>query len=846
MRIRDRLYGHCFMQLLSVAVTLAAAVSASAQAENAAPADADSGPPVSMSGFADEGVFDTYRAEERLVRTKFNWRTDGSYDMEAVVALAGQSMTITGKITPDSDGRFAKMQFDLPTGQQLFERDGATVRFSHKDTKRTVTLKKDALLFENVNPAFISSAVRRYDRAKGGAQTHRLFILNALSVQDATLEFIDTVERAVGGRDLKLARYKLSIPGVDLTVWAGSDGKIYFVDVPAQRSAYVREGYESLRTDEKADPMLSQPTFEVVEDRGVGVPMRDGIKLSTDIYRPKGEGKFPVILIRTPYKKEMSELDGKYYSRRGYVVAIQDCRGRFGSSGDWEPFVNEKADGYDAIEWLAVQPWSTGKVGMIGASYLGWVQWFALSQNPPHLTTIIPNVSPPDAFFNFPYEYGVFFIFGGIWWADIVASEATGDLSGVKMSAVFDKKYGKLLRDLPVIELDKKVLGGENKYWRMWIKHNTNDDYWARASFSQSLEKANIPVFHQSGWFDGDGIGSKLNYAALAKHGKSTQKLILGPWGHTPEAQRMLGDIDFGPEAAPDLPRMYLRWFDHWLKGIDNGINKEPLVSLFVMNTNKWVHGDKYPLPQTKFEKWYFGSSGQANTSKGDGKLTREVPSADSPPDKYTYDPGDPTPNPGFYEESEEEEKKEKAVEEQKKLAKKRHEKVTDARKDILVYTTDPFEQPYTFAGPISATLYAASSAKDTDWFVRLIEIESDGELHSLVEGRFRARFRESMSQPRLLEPGKIYEYTIDMWQTGMTVQKGSKLRVEIASASYPFFSRNLNTGGHNEMETAYVPANQTIYHDSKHPSHILLPVIPDFAGESQGGNAHVPGVGKN
>lgn len=827
------MYRHCSPQLTAAALTFAACTLASAQTE-IAPNDTDAGLPASMAGFSDEGVFDTYRAEERLVRTKFNWRTDGSYEMEAVVTLGGQTMTISGKITPDSDGRFARMQFDLPTGQQLFEREGANVRFSHKDTKRTVTLKKDALLFENVNPAFISLAVRSYDRAKGGPQTQQFFILNALSVHDATLEFIDSVERAVGGRDIKLQRYKLSVPGADLTVWAGDEGKIYFVDIPAQRSAYVREGYESLRMEEKSDPTLSQPTFEVTEDRGVGVPMRDGIKLSTDIYRPKGEGKFPVILIRTPYKKEMSELEGKYYARRGYVVAIQDCRGRFGSPGEWEPFVNEKADGYDAIEWLAVQPWSTGKVGMIGASYLGWVQWFALSQNPPHLTTIIPNVAPPDAFFNFPYEYGVFFIYGGIWWADIVATDATGDLSGVKMSAVFNKKYGKLLRDLPVIDLDKKILGGENKYWRTWIKNNTNNEYWARASFSQSLQNASIPVFHQSGWFDGDGIGSKLNYAALAKHGKSTQKLILGPWGHTPEAHRMVGDIDFGPEAAPDLPRMYLRWFDHWLKGIDNGIQKEPLVSLFVMNTNKWVHGDKYPLPQTKFEKWYFASGGQANTSKGDGKLTREAPAVDSPPDKYTYDPGDPTPNPGFYEESEEEEKEEKVVEEQRKLAKKWHEQVTDSRKDILVYTTDPFEQHYTFAGPISATLYAASSAKDTDWFVRLIEIEGNGELHSLVEGRFRARFRDSMSQPKLLEPGKIYEYTIDMWQTGLTVEKGSRLRIEVASASYPYFSRNLNTGGHNEMETAYVPADQTIYHDAKHPSHVVLPHIPEMNSEAQ------------
>ena len=798
-----------------------------AQEPTEPPREADAGPPASMAGFSDEGVFGTYRAEERLVRTQFTWRSDGSYEMEAVVSLGGQSMTITGVITPDSEGRFTRMSFELPTGQQLFEREGAEVRFTYKEMKRTFTLQRDALPFENVNPALLSLAVRGYDRDKGGKQPLRLLVLNALAVVEATLELTSEVERTVGGRDLQLVRYALSMPGADMDVWAGADGRIYLVDVPAQRSACVREGYEALRRDERPDPSLSQPTFEVVEERSIGVPMRDGVELSTDIYRPKAEGQFPLILVRTPYKKEMSELDGKFYARRGYVVAIQDCRGCFGSPGEWEPFVNEKQDGYDAIEWLAARPWSTGKVGMIGGSYLGWVQWQALSQNPPHLSTIIPNVSPPDPFFNFPYEYGVFFVYGGIWWADLMATGAAGDLSGAKMRAVFDKKYGKLLRDLPVIELDKKVLGGENRHWRRWIENNTNNAYWARASFSESLEGVKIPVFHQSGWFDGDGIGSKLNYAALARQGQSTQKLVLGPWGHTAEAQRMLGDTDFGPEAAPDLPKAYLRWFDHWLKGLDNGIEKEPLVSLFVMNTNKWVHGDSYPLPQTRFEKWYLASAGKANTSRGDGRLTREPPTDDAAPDRYTYDPADPTPNPGFYEESEEEEQREKSIEGEKQREKKHHQLVTNARQDILVYTSEPFAEPYTLAGPLSARLYAASSAKDTDWVVRLVELTKDGEVQALVEGRFRARFRESMSQPKLIEPGAIYAYDIDLWQTGLTFEPGSRLRVEVASASYPYFSRNLNTGGHNEKETEFVSAEQTIYHDAAHPSHVLVPMLP-------------------
>ncbi len=350
---------------------------------------------------------------------------------------------------------------------------------------------------------------------------------------------------------------------------------------------------------------IAQAEYEVTLDKDVGVPMRDGLKLATDIYRPDAEGQFPVILVRTPYKKEMNELQAKYFARRGYVYAVQDCRGRFSSPGKWDPFFNEPEDGYDTIEWLAAEPWSNGKVGMIGASYLGWVQWWAARENPPHLVTIIPNVAPPDPYFNIPYEYGAFFMFGAIWWADILEQDATADLSGKAFSEIMEKKYAKILRHLPVIELDEIVLGKKNPYWREWIQHPDNDDYWARASFLDHLDDLNIPVYHQSGWFDGDGIGSKLNYLAMNKHGHEYQKLVLGPWGHSASATRRgPRDTDFGPNAIVDLERSYVRWLDRWLKGVDNGIDREPLVSLFVMGTNKWLTGDVYPLPETEFTEF--------------------------------------------------------------------------------------------------------------------------------------------------------------------------------------------------------------------------------------------------
>jgi putative CocE/NonD family hydrolase len=575
--------------------------------------------------------------------------------------------------------------------------------------------------------------------------------------------------------------------------------------------------------------------------------MRDGVKLATDLYFPavkasagaaaaKVPEKLPVILVRTPYKKDMDEILGNFYAHRGYVLAVQDCRGRFGSQGKWEPFVNEPRDGFDAVEWLAARPWASGKVGMIGGSYVGWVQLWAASEKPPHLTTIIPNVAPPDPFFNLPYEYGAFFILGAIWWAEILEKEATGDLSGKAMAQIGERKYEKILKSLPVFDLDKKILGKKNAYWRQWIEHNTNDAYWARSNFMEKLKALDIPVFLQSGWFDGDGIGSKLNYAALKQSKNKAIKLVLGPWGHTDTSSSRLGDFDFGQEAAPDLQKMYVRWFDYWLKGIDNKILDEPLVQTFVMFSNKWLTGQTYPLPETKFTKYYLGSGRGANSSKGDGTLSASAPaqagaaSAVRGYEEYVYDPADPTPWPEYYFKSDEELKNEKdksvAVEEQKIKAKAFHQNVTDARTDILVFQTEPLGSPVSIAGPISATLYASTDAPDTDWYATLMDVDEKGEIFHLVRGVMRARFRNSMAKPELLEKGKVYKYELDMWQMGLTFQKGHRIRVEVASAMFPMFSRNLNTGGHNEKETKFRKATQKVYHTAEYPSHVLLPVV--------------------
>ncbi len=817
-----------FLALLAISAVPGPA--APVRAADATPKPAAAKPPAQplpLSGYQDEGTFYLFAKETRLAKITFKWRPDGSFESKSTLSMAGQSVDQSFKVTPDKDGRWVKLTADSPRAPATVERTGGVAKRTVKDKSTTVDLKPDTGLFENFSPVLMTQQVRLYDQKKGGKQTFPVLVVPGV-MADVALERKDPTERTVGGKDVKFSRYLYSMLGIDVTLWIDPAGKLVLADVPVQHAAYVREGFEALTRAPDADPLLSAPKYEVKVEKNVGVPMRDGVKLLTDLYRPQTAERCPTILIRTPYLKDMSEPQATFYARRGYVVAVQNCRGRFGSQGEWEPFVHEPKDGYDAVEWLAAQPWSAGKVGMIGGSYVGWVQWWAAAERPPHLVTIIPNVSPPDPFFNIPYEYGVFFLKAAIWWAEVLDKEVTADLSGAKFTNLMEKKYNKILRALPVVDLDKAVLGKENPYWRKWIAHPVNDDYWEQANFDDRLGDVKIPVFHQSGWFDGDGIGTKLNYLAMARHHHPNQKLVLGPWGHTDEAVRRTNDRDFGPEAVIDLQRAYLRWFDYWLKGVENGVKKEPLVSVFVMGTNRWVHGDTYPLPETRFEKWYLTGGGKANTSKGDGKLSPEPPAANAQPDRYAYDPADPTPDPEGYEEPDAPADKSKveASEEKKKKAEAYHAEVTDRRGDILVYSTGPLEKPLTFVGPLTAVLYASTSAKDTDWFVRLMEVDEKGKIFPLAEGKIRARYRETTKKPELLEPGKVYEYHVDLWHTGITIPKGKQLRVEVASASFPSFSRNLNTGGHNETDTNFVKAEQTVYHSKEYPSHVLLPVV--------------------
>jgi len=765
--------------------------------------------PASMAGWSDEGTFNIYANEERAGRMTFRWTPDGKFESTTTMFIAGQTSVSSVNLTPDSEGRWIKAVLDEPARKVVWERDGRQYKFTFPDKNGNAKGPDDVLTFESWTPPLMTLALHRFGAKGDASQTLPVMVLNADPLQSHSADLIverrETIDRVVRGKQLQLTRWTYAPPLGEYQVVADLDGRVYvatgctgFGDgIAPKNCAFVREGYEELRDGPVESGPISLPQYEVDVKPGFKIPMRDGVKLATDLYFPAGVAKAPVILIRTPYEKEMEELKGRYYARRGFVVAIQDVRGRFASEGDWEPFVHEAKDGYDTIEWLAGRPWSTGKVGMLGGSYLGMVQWSAASLHPPHLAAMIPNVSPPDPFHNFPFEGGSFALQASAQWLNIVETNATAEVSGVLLAKIHSMNFGEVLKSLPVIELDKAAFGHSPLPWRHWIEHSSPDGYWRETMFADKLKDCDVPVFNQSGWFDGDGVGTKFNYLAMASNHHATQKLIIGPWDHTDTASRAGDNRDYGPDAVIDLQRDYLRWFDHWLKGIDNGITNEPLVSLFVMGSNKWLRGPTYPLPQTRFEKLYLASG---------GRLSFNPPAGPEPADRYTYDPGDPTP-----------------VQE------------LDAppeRKDVLVYLTKPLEKPYTFAGPLSAVLYASSSARDTDWFVSVADVAKDGKASPLWStgsaGHVRARYRNSLVKAKLLTPGKTYEYKIDLWHTGVTIAKGHRLRVEISSASFPLFDRNLNTGGNNELDTRYVSAKQVIYHDAAHPSHIVLPMIPD------------------
>ena len=571
-------------------------------------------------------------------------------------------------------------------------------------------------------------------------------------------------------------------------------------------------------------------------ETNVAATMRDGTTLYADVYRPDGPGPFPTILQRTPYDKTAAlasqMLDPMKAAKAGFALVIQDTRGRFTSGGEFNCFIDDINDGYDTVEWAAAQPWSSGRVGMIGASYVGATQWLCAITRPPHLVAIAPNVTASNYHDGWTYQGGAFELGFNASWTLLQLTLANFKThSGVRsipqarqaelvksVDSMTDAFLHLPLKDLPHLN------GGLADYYFDWLAHPSFDDYWKKLCIEDQHSNITTPALNIGGWYDIFLGGTIRNYLgmrqnAATEEARNGQKLIIGPWQHSSRGTSMAGSHYFGVAAdalALGLDEIHLRWFNQWLKGEDTGMLDEPPVRIFVMGDDVWRDENKWPLARAQTTSYYLHSGGNANTLHGDGSLSPEAPS-DEAPDVFLYNPANPVPTRGgqlccnpYFASS--------GAFDQNEI---------EARSDVLVYSTPTLERDVEVTGPITVTLWAATSATDTDFTAKLVDVCEDGCARNLTDGIIRARYRESMSEPSLVEPGRAYCYTIDLWATSNVFKAGHKIRLEVSSSNFPRFDRNTNTGGVIAADTELKPAVQTILHDAAHPSHVSLPIVP-------------------
>lgn len=545
----------------------------------------------------------------------------------------------------------------------------------------------------------------------------------------------------------------------------------------------------------------SDSTFAVKIDPAVPMKARDGTTLMNFVGTPQGKGPFGVVMERTPYLR-IDTAAAIFWASHGFIYVKQDVRGRGGSGGVLDMNAMQESDGYDAVEWAAKLPGANGKVGVIGRSNPGLYAWYAAIAAPPHLAAIAPVVATADPLRIVPYIDMVFSPTIVPWLCLTQVKDKQSDMSNLDVETAFNS--------LPVIASAQKSGCGNPQYWRDWFDHQKLDSYWHGLSVEERLNRVKVPVLGIGGWYD-DARGTIRNYMGLDSLKKHPfQRLYMEAGAHK-GVDYVNGS--FGPEARVDPRLLQLRWFDHYLKGVDNGVDREPPVDIFVMGDNKWRKENEFPLARTKWTDFYIHSGGKANGGAGDGTLDSIPPKAE-PADTFTYDPGKPTP---YLIDARE---LELSLNED-------YSKVHATRTDLLAFTSAPFTKPMEITGPMSATLFAATDARDTDWNVMLLDVYPDGRAMRIQDGVARARFRDGFDKPKLLTPGTVYEYHLDMWYTGIVIPEGHRLRITVASAAFPKYDRNLNTGGDNERDTKFVSAHQRVLHDAEHPSHIHLPVIP-------------------
>jgi putative CocE/NonD family hydrolase len=534
---------------------------------------------------------------------------------------------------------------------------------------------------------------------------------------------------------------------------------------------------------------------------------RDGVRLLADVYLPDGDGAYPTVLGRTPYGKNnpgYSRLIDAWNSR-GYALAIQDVRGRGDSDGTFTPYRNESLDGADAVAWVASQPWSSGEVIVQGASYGARSAWLTALAKPPALRALIVLVSPSDPFVEDPTCVHSPM---SVSWFRLVDGRAMQGTDGVDWMQVYEH--------LPLLSMDERA-GFHSAHWREDLEHPPGDDgWWEPLRYQAHFADIDLPVLHVSGWYDDEQIGTPLNFAGMVRsapsqRARSMQRMVMGPWGHAVNAGRKLGEVDFGAEAVIDMDGRMAAFADAVL-GRSAPLSDAP-VRIFVMGANVWRDEREWPLARTRFTDFFLHSGGNANSRFGDGVLSIDPPTASEPADTYLHDPARPVPfltdptssqigGPDDY----------AAVEQ---------------RGDVLCYTTPPLDADTEVTGPIRLVLHASSSAVDTDFTAKLVDVHPGGFCQRLCDGVVRARYREGFTRESPLQPGTVHEVHVDMWNTCQVFMAGHRIRLEVASSAFPKYSRNLNTGEPAATATRMVVAENRVWHDPDHPSRLVLPLIP-------------------
>lgn len=538
--------------------------------------------------------------------------------------------------------------------------------------------------------------------------------------------------------------------------------------------------------------------------------MRDGVRLSTTVMLPPGDGPFPVVLVRSAYNRVGMRISWLFH--RGIALVVQDCRGRYDSGGEWYPFVREAEDGHDTLEWIGRQPWCNGKIGMFGASYLAATQFLSAPLQSRYLAALNPQFMSGDCWKRAYYCDGAFSLALTWSWLCFECNTRTSEAAAMPM---FD--VAKLLRRLPILTLDEASGIGQLQSYRDYVQHNRYGKFWSPLNVIEQAAAFRVPMLLTGGWYDYYAGEAVRTFLALRQHAptpalRDQHRLLIGPWPHGFTASSQLGDVDFGPDALVEN-NSAARWLDCILHGRGAAEFQKAPIRIFVMGINQWRDEYEWPLARTRFVKFHLREG---------GRLSTEAPGGEKP-DRYTYDPQNPVPtlggnhsvgayNPGLYE-----------------FVKPGpfDQRPVESRPDVLTFTTVELSEDTEVTGPVVVTLHASSNARDTDFVARLTDVYPDGRSINITEGVIRARFREDLwGEPKLMEPGQVYEFTIDLQVTSNVFLRGHRIRLQITSSNFPLWDRNLNTGNDPATDTEMRLAEQTIYHDRERASCVVLPVV--------------------